>query len=100
VFTKLRWFLFLMLIAATASAIEAEVNTESDRVTTLLNEIDDMWRGQSSYAVTTMQVKTAHYTRTMKMKAWSKGKEKISEKMESGLVIKQSSNQLIFSFKL
>jgi len=41
-----------------------------------LNEIDDMWRGTSSKASITMHVKTAHYERKMKMKAWSKGKEK------------------------
>jgi outer membrane lipoprotein-sorting protein len=47
-----------------------------DRVKDLLNEVDDLWRGKSSYAVTSMQVKTAHYQRTMKMEGWSKGKEK------------------------
>jgi hypothetical protein len=31
--------------------------------------------GESSYAVTTMQVKTQHYTRMMQMEGWSKGKE-------------------------
>jgi len=46
------------------------------RVQSLLNEIDDLWRGKSSYAVTSMQVKTEHYTRTMRMEGWSKGKEK------------------------
>ena len=47
-----------------------------DRVEKLLDEIDDLWRGQSSEAVLGMTVKTAHYTRSMKMRAWSKGKEK------------------------
>jgi len=48
----------------------------NDRVKDLLNEVDDLWRGNSSYAVTSMQVKTEHYQRTMKMEGWSKGKEK------------------------
>ncbi len=46
------------------------------RVDRLLDEIDDLWRGSSSEAVLSMTVKTQHYTRTMKMRAWSKGKEK------------------------
>lgn len=49
---------------------------ESPEIQAYLNEIDDMWRGTSSKASITMHVKTAHYERTMKMKAWSKGKEK------------------------
>ncbi|HEB62963.1 MAG TPA: outer membrane lipoprotein-sorting protein [Gammaproteobacteria bacterium] len=42
----------------------------------ILRSIDDLWRGKSSHAITTMRVKTRHYTRTMKMEGWSKGKEK------------------------
>ena len=49
---------------------------DNDNVTRLLNEVDDMWRGRSSHAIMTMQVKTAHYTRTMKLEGWSEGKEK------------------------
>ncbi len=41
----------------------------------LLNRVDDLWRGLSSEAVMSMKVKTAHYTRTLKMKAWSGGKD-------------------------
>lgn len=51
-------------------------STETARVQALLNEVDDMWRGKSSYAKTIMHVKTEHYTRTMKMEGWSKGKDK------------------------
>ena len=53
-----------------------DIVIETNRVTKLLNEIDDMWRGKSSFAITTMQVKTEHYTRNMRMEGWSKGKEK------------------------
>jgi len=42
----------------------------------ILREIEDMWRGTSSHSVLTMQVKTAHYTRDMRMEGWSKGKDK------------------------
>jgi outer membrane lipoprotein-sorting protein len=42
----------------------------------ILREIEDMWRGTSSHSVLIMQVKTAHYTRDMRMEGWSKGKDK------------------------
>ena len=64
--------LFSLLVFPSVQAVELEV----DRVKTLLNAVDDLWRGESSYAVTTMYVKTANYARTMKMEGWSKGKEK------------------------
>lgn len=41
----------------------------------VMNRIDDMHRGESSHAVMTMTVKTEHWTRTMSMEAWSKGKD-------------------------
>ncbi len=74
----LRHFFMLFVLFG---AIPLHVNAASDsnhdnaRVKAILNEVDDMWRGRSSYAVTTMEVKTEHYQRTMKMEGWSKGKE-------------------------
>jgi len=47
-----------------------------ERAHSILHHVDDLWRGDSSHAVVQMQVKTAHYTRTVKMDAWSKGKDK------------------------
>ncbi len=52
------------------------LSAESRDASEILNEIDDMWRGKSSYALFTMKVKTANYTRSMTMRAWSSGKEK------------------------
>ncbi len=68
--------LFALLILANPVNAEMPKTDEASRVKSLLNEVDDLWRGKSSYAVTTMQVKTVHYTRTMRMEGWSKGKEK------------------------
>lgn len=48
----------------------------NQRAREILRQVDDMWRGTSSYAVVAMQVKTAHYTRNMRLEGWSKGKEK------------------------
>lgn len=62
----------LMVLPANAYADDSSIS----RATQILRHVDDLWRGTSSYAVTTMQVKTEHYTRTMKLEGWSKGKEK------------------------
>ena len=46
------------------------------RAKEILRRIDDMWRGTSSHSMLTMRVKTAHYTRDMRLEGWSKGKDK------------------------
>lgn len=86
----------LMFIPA---AYADTVPSENSRVQALLNEVDDMWRGKSSYAKTIMQVKTEHYTRTMKMEGWSKGKEKTLFKVleplrEKGTATLKSGNHI------
>jgi outer membrane lipoprotein-sorting protein len=46
------------------------------RAREVLEKIDDLWRASSSNARLQMEVKTKHYTRTMIMDSWSKGREK------------------------
>tara|TARA_R110002111_G_scaffold35012_19_gene68989 strand:- start:333 stop:1103 length:771 start_codon:yes stop_codon:yes gene_type:complete len=75
-FKLLPYYVGLVLLLLAALPLQAETETRAERVKILLNEVDDLWRGKSSYAVTTMHVKTEHYERTMKMEGWSKGKEK------------------------
>lgn len=41
----------------------------------ILRRVDDMWRGESSAGLMTMNIKTAHWERTLKMKGYSKGKD-------------------------
>jgi outer membrane lipoprotein-sorting protein len=41
----------------------------------VMNKIDDMYRGEKSQAVMTMEVKTKHWTRSMEMETWSLGKD-------------------------
>ena len=55
--------------AAAADSADLELARE------LLDGTDDMHRGTSSIAVITMNVKTARFERSMRMKAWSKGEE-------------------------
>jgi hypothetical protein len=75
-FKALPYYFGLLFLLLGMSLVHAETELNVDRVKALLNDVDDLWRGQSSYAVTTMHVKTDHYERTMKMEGWSKGKEK------------------------
>jgi len=58
-----------LLFSASAFANE-------QRATDILAEVDNLWRGSSSYAVATLKVQTKHYSRSMKMESWTKGKEK------------------------
>lgn len=64
--------LSLVLIGgANAQAIDGAARAQK-----ILRELDDLWRGQSSYGVSTMVVRTAHYTRSLKLEGWSQGREK------------------------
>lgn len=65
----------------------------------ILRQVDELWRGESSHAVVKMQVKTAHYTRTIKMDVWSKGKDQslvriIFPKKEKGTATLRSANNI------
>ncbi|MDH5485320.1 MAG: outer membrane lipoprotein-sorting protein, partial [Gammaproteobacteria bacterium] len=72
--------LVLLLIQACIGEVLADpqnlATDNSQRANQILRQIDDMWRGDSSYAVIHMRVKTAHYERNMTMHGWSKGTEK------------------------
>lgn len=66
-------FLFPTLLP---TSITAETVDPDARARQILEEVDDLWRSSSSSATITMQVRTKHYTRTVTMESWSKGKEK------------------------
>ncbi len=63
-------------VAALSLLVVAPAHAEDSRLTSVISKIDDLWRGRSSEAVMRMEVKTAHYQRKMKMRTWSKGKER------------------------
>lgn len=69
------WFSFLFLALLSGESGGADARKSSERALEILREIDDMWRGESSHGILTMEVKTAHYTRTLRLETWSKGKE-------------------------
>ncbi|MBI3795158.1 MAG: outer membrane lipoprotein-sorting protein [Nitrospinae bacterium] len=87
-------FLFFLIAAPDAGA-----ETTAEKTARILNKIDDMWRGKSSKAVMTMTVQTRHYTRTMKLDALSKGKEKTLVRImaplkEKGTATLKSGNEI------
>ena len=94
----MRILLAILLMVASPSINWASDDLES-RTSNILNMVDDLWRGKSSYAVVTMRVQTAHYTRTMRMEGWSKGKEKTLFKVleplrERGTMTLKSDNHI------
>jgi hypothetical protein len=54
----------LFVAASPAFAVTAEE---------ILRAVDDMWRGEQSYAEVSMEIVTANYKRTLSMKAWTRG---------------------------
>lgn len=66
--------MYCMGLSISQQVIATDSNTEKAKK--ILREIDDLWRGESSYGRFTMRVKTEHYTRTLQMEGWSKGTEK------------------------
>jgi len=67
---KLKTFLSVFLICLFSSGISNAATAKE-----ILEKVDDLWRGESSFAEMTMDVVTENYQRSMKLKAWSLGKE-------------------------
>ena len=60
----------LLLSTATLAAAQ-EVDGKA-----ILRQVDDLYRGQSSVARTTMHIQTEHWQRTLEMQVYSKGTER------------------------
>jgi len=65
----------------------------------ILDRVDDLFRGRSSYGKMSMTIKTAHWTRTLTIEAWTKGKEKsliriLAPKKEEGTATLRSGNNI------
>lgn len=57
--------------------------SDTDLARELLNSTDDQYRGESSVATMVMNVKTSRWTRSLRMKSWSKGEDKSLIRIES-----------------
>jgi len=65
---------FIIVTLTTFVPTIALTGDESVSSADILNHVDDLFRGTSSRATMVMKVVTAHYTREMRLVAWSKGK--------------------------
>ncbi len=75
IFILFALFLPLSLGTGVKPAVPAQTESPAERARKVLRIIDDLWRGESSHGIISMQVKTAHYTRKLRMEGWSKGKD-------------------------
>ncbi len=95
-----KWLSILALVPFLVLPPAATADGETPkRASEILRSVDDLWRGNSSHAITTMRVKTRHYTRTMRLEGWSKGKEQtlfrvLEPKRERGTVTLKSGNHI------
>jgi len=65
----------VIFAALTISSGAAPAETPREKAKRILERVDDMWRGDSSRGVFTMEVKTERYARKLSLEAWSKGKD-------------------------
>lgn len=84
--------LISLTLASSAWAADA-------RTSAILSNVDDLWRGSSSHAIAILKVQTQHYSRTMTLESWSKGKEKSLTKVlkplrEKGTITLKSGNHI------
>ncbi len=72
----MRWLTNLTFLLIVGSLVAADpVPAEELDLRTLIRDIEQQYMGQSSHAKTSMQVKTAHWERTLEMQAWSLGRD-------------------------
>ena len=86
-------FPFLILFRLTAEAAE-ELTPQQ-----ILDQVDDLYRGESSHATMVMKVVTENWTRELELEAWSIGKEKslhriLSPRKEKGTATLKSGKQM------
>lgn len=66
--------IWTVMLAAVLTAVPAMANAD-ERVDELIERVDDLWRGKSSEGVFEMNVKTKHYSRSIKLRSYSLGKD-------------------------
>ena len=72
------WLMIIIVMAVFSlnPSIAKPAESSSDRVLRILKELDDLYRSSSAHGLMSMQVKTAHYTRSMRLESWASGKDK------------------------
>jgi len=87
----------LLAMVSVASRVMAQYEDLSPRE--ILDRVDDLYRGKSSSGTMSMTIITAHWTRTLKLRFWSRGKEESlirisAPKKEKGTATLRSGNDL------
>lgn len=90
------WAVVLLLLFIFCSPAHAEQDLTARQI---LDKVDDLYRGASSNGKMTMKIITKHWTRTLSMEFWSKGKEMslvriLSPKKEKGTATLRSGNEI------
>ena len=67
--------LFLLLWTASVSAAPTPAPTSGVSAESILNRIDDLYRGEASKGILTMTVTTEHWKRTLQLEFYNKGKD-------------------------
>ncbi len=73
---------FLLLLgtrvvpALAGEAVSPEADSDAARVREILNKVDRLWRGSTSVGQMEMEVVTAHWSRTLRMKVYTEGMER------------------------
>jgi outer membrane lipoprotein-sorting protein len=88
--------LALALCSPAAIRPQASADQEAERV---VKRIDDLYRSSSSEALVEMQIVTSHWERTLRIRAWSQGKEKtflriLEPKKEAGIATLRIGNEM------
>ncbi len=88
---------FLMI--AIPSIIPAYAQNNELTAEDILNRVDDLYRGDSSMGMMTMEIVTEHWSRTLSMDFWTKDKDRslfkiLSPKKEKGTATLRSGNDI------
>jgi outer membrane lipoprotein-sorting protein len=90
-----KWMCLVLIILPADPAIAREKLSPKE----ILDHVDDLYRGESSYGKMDMKVQTEHWTREMKMEGWSQGKDKslfriLAPKKEKGMATLKSGENI------
>ena len=87
------------ILAFTLAAGLSPFSIANAKVDELLKSMDDLYQGDSSESVMTMQIETQHFSRTLTVQTWSKGPDHALMKIlaplkEKGTTTLKSNNQI------
>jgi len=88
----------ISVMLATVSGMEAGAAEKID-VDSILHQIDELYRSQSSYSEVEMEIITPHWERTMTLEFWTRGMEKtfirvLKPKKDEGMATLRLGNEM------